>query len=100
LVAAHRDLDDGDVGDVELDDERLLDAGRQRVQDLRHALRHLELRVVQVHAVVEPDADRGESLPRLALDAIDTGRRADRAFDRLGDRLLYVGRPGARIEGR
>ena len=99
-VAAHRDLDDRDVGDVELDDERLLDAGRQRVQDLRHALRHLELRVVQVDAVVEPDADRREPLPRQALDAIDAGRRADGALDRLGDRLLDVGGARACVEGR
>ena len=99
-LAADRDLHDGDVGDVELDDERLLDARRQRVQDLRHALRHLELRVVQVDAVVEPDADRREPLPRLALDAVDARRRAHRALDRLGDRLLDVGRTRARVEGR
>jgi len=29
--------------------------GRQRVQDLGHALLHLELRVVEVRAEVEPD---------------------------------------------
>ena len=35
--------------------------GRQRVHDLRDPLRDLELRVVEVGAVVEPDADTSET---------------------------------------
>src|SRR5215831_12984059 len=44
--AGNRDRNDRDVGDVEFDDERLLEPGRQGVENLGDALSHIELRVV------------------------------------------------------
>jgi hypothetical protein len=84
-VGAHRELRHGDVGDVELEDEGLLHPRRQRVEDLRDPLRHLELRVVEVGPVGEPHAHHRDALLRGALDAVDARGRGHRALDGHGD---------------
>ena len=75
-VARHVDVYDRNVRYVELKNIWLRDAGRQGVEDLRHALLHFKLRVVQVGVVAEPGADDRCALLRGALDPLDTGAAA------------------------
>src|SRR5207247_3642417 len=90
IRARHGHERHGDVRHVELDDERLLDAGRQLVQNLSDALHHLHLTDVDVRVPVEPDLDGADALLGERLDVLDVRRGAYRFFDGLDDALLDV----------
>jgi len=99
-IGGNSNGDDGNVGDVELEDEGLLNAGWKRVEDLGHALLDLELGVVEVCAVGKPGADDGDTLTGHAFDALHAWRSSDRAFDGNGDRFFNVGRTRTGIKRR
>jgi len=80
-------------------DERLLDAPRERVEDLLDPLDHLGLAVVDVGAPVHPHPHRRQPLARLGLDEPHIADRADGLLDRVGHRLLDVEHACARVHG-
>jgi hypothetical protein len=99
VAARHGDQGHRDVRQVVADDERLLDAPRQRVQDLLDALDHLGLAVVDVGAPVHPHPHGRQPLARLGLDEPHVADRAHGLLDRVGDRLLDVEHPRTRVHG-
>ena len=82
-----------DVGDVELDDERLLDARGSVFQHLGHALLHLKLGVVEVCAIGKPGTDDRCALARRTLHSLDAwGRDTARSMGTV--MAFYVRRTG------
>src|SRR5262249_4125660 len=94
-----RNRDHRNVGDVEFENEGLLNSSWEGVEDLRHPLRNVELSIVEIDAVAEPGAHYRNALLRDALHPIDAGGGAHGTFDGLGDRLLDVPRSGTGIKG-
>ena len=82
IVAGDRHEGDGDIGDVELDDEGLQNAGREAVENLGDALHHLHLADVDVRTPVEPDLHGADALFGKRLDMLDIRRRTDGFLDR------------------
>ena len=98
IVAGDRHEGDGDIGDVELDDEGLQNAGREAVENLSDALHHLHLADVDVRAPVEPDLHRADALLCKRLDMLDVRRRTDGFLDGIDDTLFDVERRRAFID--
>ena len=82
IVARDRHDRDRNVGDVELDDKGLQNAGREAVQNLGDALHHLHLADVDVRAPVEPDLHRADALLGERLDMFDIRGGTDGFLDR------------------
>ena len=85
-------LDHGRVGRVVLEHE-----GGQYPQGLGHGghgeghlLLHQSLGSIEVRAPFEPDVDDAETIPRLALHVVHTGRGTDVLLHPPGDRLFDV----------
>ena len=95
VAARYRDHGDGNIGDVELDDERLQNTGRQAVEDLGDALHHFHLPHVDICAPVEPDLNRPNALFRERFDMLDVRGGTDGLFDGIDHALLDIerGRP-------
>ena len=98
VAAGSRHEGDGNVGDVELDDERLKNTRRQAVQDLGDALHHLHLAHIDIRAPVEPDLHRTDALLGEGLHMFDVGSGTDGLFNRVDNALFDVERRGALID--
>ena len=98
-IPGHGHLDHRDPGDVHLDDEGLRMPGGKEVRICADALGHVELGVVEVHPVLEPDPDPRDPLLGGALHPIHARRGRDGALDGDGDGLLDVDRAGPGVEG-
>ncbi len=91
---AHRD-----VGEIELEDERLLDTGRQRVHDLLDPLHDLGQARVQIGAPREEHLDHGDALSRAGFDVAHVRDGGHGLLDRVGDGPLDVLDVGALVDG-
>src|SRR4029079_13079956 len=92
IVAGDRHKGDWDIGDVELDDEGLPDAGRKAIENLGDTLHPLHLASVNVRAPVEPDLYCADALLGEGLDMLDVRRRTDSFLDGIDDTLFDVER--------
>ncbi|CAE6698544.1 hypothetical protein NSPZN2_10593 [Nitrospira defluvii] len=88
---------DGNIGDVELDDKGLENAGWQAVQDLGDALHHLHLAYVDVRAPIEPDLHRPDALLGKGLHMFDVGGGTDGFLNGVHDALFDIERRRALV---
>src|SRR5262249_16650526 len=98
IIAGDRHEGNGNIGDVELDDEGLQNAGREAVENLSNSLHYLHLADVDVRAPVKPDLHRADALFCERLDMLDVRRRADGFLDGIDDTLFDVKRRRAFID--